>query len=61
MDTRNLSSLEVKKLRSLLKVSSNVPTHTPRSFDDMFWLYDDGVTKKLYVWFNGAWVAFSQD
>ena len=43
-----------------LKHSSSVPTHSPKTFFEQFYLYESGTTRRLYVWINGTWVALSE-
>lgn len=44
------------KLRDLLKTNSTVPTHTPKTFFEQFYLYFNGTdTYELYIFINNEW------
>lgn len=46
----------IDSLYKLLKLNTTVPTHTPKSFKEQFYLYFDGsTTYELYVYVSGSW------
>jgi len=45
----------MRRISRLAITHDSVPTHTPVDWLDCFYLYDDGLNKKLYVWISNAW------
>lgn len=46
-------------LRRVKQHGSSVPTYTPKSFLEQFYLYENGTDRRLYVYINRTWVALS--
>jgi hypothetical protein len=42
-------------LRAPIRHLTDAPTFVPKTYLDSFQLFDDGVDRRLYIYFNGAW------
>jgi len=39
----------------LKKHTANVPTYSPKTFNEQIVFYHNGATIRLYIWMNSAW------
>ncbi len=44
----------------MIRNGDAVPTYTPRTFFDQFYIYESGSTRRLYVWINSTWISLSE-
>ncbi len=45
----------IDDLKKLIKTNTNIPTHTPKKFVDMFYARDNSGTTEFYVFINNTW------
>ena len=45
----------IDDLKKLIKTNTNIPTHTPKKFVDMFYVRDNSGTTEFYVFINNTW------
>jgi len=45
----------IDDLKKLIKTNTEVPTHTPKKFIDMFYLRDNSGTNEIYMFINNTW------
>jgi len=45
----------IDDLKRLIKTNTEVPTHTPKKFIDMFYLRDNSGTNEIYMFINNTW------
>ena len=45
----------IDDLKRLVKTNTEVPTHTPKKFVDMFYVRDNSGTTEFYVFINNTW------
>ncbi len=45
----------IDDLKKLIKTNTEVPTHTPKKFVDMFYVRDNSGTTEFYVFINNTW------
>lgn len=45
----------IDDLKKLIKTNTEVPTHTPKKFVDMFYLRDNSGTNEVYIFINNTW------
>lgn len=45
----------IHALRKKKRPVSAVPTYVPRNLIEQFVLYENGATRRLYVWVEGTW------
>jgi len=45
----------IDDLKRLVKTNTEVPTHTPKKFVDMFYIRDNSGTNELYMFINNTW------
>jgi hypothetical protein len=52
---RDVVGENIRNSSGLLDSNAGVPTYSPKSFYDQFYLYENGATRRLYVYVNGTW------
>ena len=45
----------IDDLKKLIKTNTEVPTHTPKKFVDIFYVRDNSGTTEFYVFINNTW------
>lgn len=45
----------IDDLKKLIKTNTNIPTHIPKKFVDMFYVRDNSGTTEFYVFINNTW------
>ena len=49
------NQIYIDDLKNLIKTNTEVPTHTPKKFVDMFYLRDNSGTNEIYIFINNSW------
>lgn len=45
----------INDLKKLIKTNTEVPTHIPKKFIDIFYVRDNSGTNELYMFINNTW------
>lgn len=59
-DILNNLLIRFNKAETLMRNGSAVPTYIPKTFFEQFYIYESGITRRLYVYINATWVALSE-
>ena len=52
---------EVDCIRNIKQAVATAPDYTPKNFFEQIVFYESGGVKKLYLYINNAWIAFTSD